>query len=114
MKAIIEKMRADFVLVGEDRIKSGQWSEQDYADVGAAIKAAIASDEPTQVMTWARWLADLSAWVTAYRMVCAPVDQIIQLRLAEQRAAAAQGAAGQKTPPLGAAGPSQSPKHTGT
>lgn len=87
MKAIIDKMRADFVLVGEDRIQSGQWTEQDYAEVGAAIKAAVATNEPTQIMTWARWLADLAALVTAYRLVGAPINRCIELRLEEQRAA---------------------------
>lgn len=123
MKAIIEKMRADFVLVGEDRIQSGQWTEQDYAEVGAAIKDAItayqadkdnAKQSAAAVLSWARWLADLSAWVTAYRMICAPVDRLIELRLAELRAAESQGAAGQQNPAPKPAGPSRSPKHTGT
>lgn len=120
MKAIIEKMRADFVLVGEERIQSGQWTEQDYAEVGAAIKDAItayqadkdnAKQSAAAVLSWARWLADLSAWVTAYRMICEPVDRLIELRIAERRAARADGGGGQSTSP---AGPSRSPKHTGT
>lgn len=132
MKATIEKMRADFVLVGEDRIQSGQWTEQDYAEVGAAIKDAISTYQAAKkalatqpgnddvepysaaaVLSWARWLADLSAWVTAYRMICEPVNRLIELKLAERRAAESQGAAGQQNPAPKPAGPSRSPKHTG-
>jgi hypothetical protein len=119
MKAIIDKMRADFVLVGEDRIQSGQWTEQDYAEVGGAIKAAIATNEPTQIMTWARWLADLAAWVTAYRLVCAPINRCIELRIEEQRAAerfksAIGGQTSQAGPSSQPSGSSRGPKHTGT
>jgi hypothetical protein len=114
MKEIIAKMRADFVLIGEDRIQSGQWTEQDFEDIGAAIKEAIDSNEPTQVLTWARWLADLSAWVTAYRLVCAPVNRCIELRLEEQRAARSAAAGGKDSPSAQASGSSRAPSRTGT
>lgn len=123
MKAIIEKMRADFVLVGEDRIQSGQWTEQDYAEVGAAIKAAIeaynADEDPAKpsqssVISWARWLADLSAWVTAYKMICAPVNRLIELRLAERRAATKAAAGGNEPAPAQKSGSSRTPSRTGT
>ena len=94
MKSIIEKMRVDLVVVGEDRIQSGQWTRQDFDEIGDAIKSAIHSNESTQIMTWARWLADLSAFVTAYRLVCAPVNRCIELRIAEQRAAKSKSEGG--------------------
>lgn len=94
MKSIIEKMRTDFVLVGEDRIQSGQWTEADYAEHGAAIKAVISAyqsdKDPAKataaaVLQWARWLADLSAWVTAYRMICVPTNRCIEAHIQARR-----------------------------
>lgn len=98
MKAIIDKMRADFIVVGEDRVQSGQWTEADYAEVGAAIKAAIASDEPTQVFMWARWLADLAAWVTAFRMICVPINRSIEAHIQVRRLETATAAATASVP----------------
>lgn len=114
MKEIIEKMRTDFVLIGDHRIKSGEWTEQDFEDVGAVIKTAVASNEPTQILTWSRWLADLSAWVIAYRMICAPINRCIELRLEEQRAARAAAGGGKDSPSAQANGSSRAPSRTGT
>lgn len=71
LQAVITKMRADFVLVAESRRASGDWSAQDEKEIGEAIKAAIASkDRRAAVACWSRWLADLSAWVTAWNLIC--------------------------------------------
>lgn len=48
----------------------GMWSEQDAADIGDAIKASIAAKDAVMVACWSGWLADLSAWVTAWNLIC--------------------------------------------
>lgn len=69
MKGIIDKMRADFVVVTEDRIASGEWSKADADEVGEAIRVAVVSNDPSAIAMWARWLADLAAFVTAWTLV---------------------------------------------
>lgn len=68
--AVIAKMRADFSLVAEARLASGEWSDQDKAEIGAAIKSAIMNKDLVMLACWSRWLADLSAWITAWNLVC--------------------------------------------
>lgn len=70
MQAVVAKMRADFVLVAASRRGDGMWSEQDAADIGAAIKAAVEAKDKALVACWSGWLADLSAWVTAWNLIC--------------------------------------------
>lgn len=70
MDAVIGKMRADFVLVAASRRESGEWTEADEKEIGAAIKAAIDKKDQAMLACWSRWLADLSAWVTAWTLVC--------------------------------------------
>jgi len=69
MKAIIEKMRADFVVVTQDRIASGEWSAGDADDIGNAIRSVVESGDQSGIAMWARWLADLAAFVTAWTLV---------------------------------------------
>ena len=75
MNAVIAKMRADWTVVSEARRASGEWSAQDEAEIGEAIKAAVASKDAASLACWSRWLADLSAWVTAWNLVCRGSEQ---------------------------------------
>lgn len=61
MKTIIAKMRADWVVVAEDRRALGDWSEDDEQEIGSAVRAAIQKGDQDLIALWARWLADLSA-----------------------------------------------------
>ncbi len=70
MQAVVAKMRADFVLVAASRRVDGTWSEKDAADIGTAIKAAVEAKDKALVACWSGWLADLSAWVTAWNLIC--------------------------------------------
>ena len=69
MKALIDKMRADYWIVAEDRKAAGEWSEQDIEDIGAAIKAAIEGGGRDTIVCWALWLADLSASTVAFKSI---------------------------------------------
>ena len=69
MKRVVTKMRADFVLVAEARKERGDWTEGDEAEIGEAIRAAIAADDPDMILSWANWLADLAASITAWSLI---------------------------------------------
>ena len=87
MERIIDKMRADWPVVEEDRIECGDWTAEDAAEVGAAIKAAIAAGDATTITLWARWLADLAAIALGLRVSHA------SKRILEEARAARQGGA---------------------
>ncbi|MER2518612.1 MAG: hypothetical protein ABTR92_19815 [Candidatus Accumulibacter phosphatis] len=70
MQGVIHKMRADFALVSENRRAAGEWSDQDVSEIGAAIKAAIATNDAAMLACWSLWLADLSVWVMAWNLIC--------------------------------------------
>ncbi|MDO9596721.1 MAG: hypothetical protein Q7J47_03275 [Azoarcus sp.] len=69
MKSVIGKMRADFVRVAEVRKERGDWSEADQAEIGEAIKAAVAKGDPDMILSWAAWLADLSHAIAAWDLI---------------------------------------------
>ncbi len=83
MKAVIDKMRADFARVAEVRTQRGDWSEADEKEIGEAIKAAIAKGDPDTILSWALWLADLSSAIAAW-------DLIVRGSVARMRAQARQ------------------------
>lgn len=85
-QAILEKMRADFVLIADQRVETGEWTDQDRLEVSQAIKAAIESKDEAQIAMWSRWLADLSCWVTAWRMICTPINDLIRLKVEQNKA----------------------------
>lgn len=61
MERLVDKMRADFVVVASSRIQSGSWSPEDEQMAGAAIKAALDAKDEGLLLCWARWLAGLAA-----------------------------------------------------
>lgn len=58
---VVEKMRTDFVLVAGRRVQAGAWDAGDRAKASAAIKHCVAAADAGAVLSWARWLADMSA-----------------------------------------------------
>ena len=70
MQAVISKMRADFLVVSEHRREAKEWTAEDEADIAAAIKRSIEEKDLDALASWSRWLADLSAWVTAWNLIC--------------------------------------------
>ncbi len=70
MDALIAKMRADWIVVAEHRRAANEWTVEDEIEIGQAIKAAIDAKDRNIIGCWSRWLADLSAWVTAWNLIC--------------------------------------------
>lgn len=74
MESMIKKMRADWVVVAEDRRACGEWTEEDEAQVGEAVKGAISSGKADQITLWARWLGDLAASTIALKAIAMGID----------------------------------------
>ena len=74
MESMIKKMRADWVVVAEDRLACGAWSAEDEVQIGEAVKGAIASGKPELVMCWARWLSDLAATTVTLKAISVGID----------------------------------------
>jgi len=74
MESLIKKMRADWVVVAEDRRACGEWSEEDEAQVGEAVKGAIESKKAELITCWARWLGDLAASTIALKAIALGID----------------------------------------
>ncbi len=89
MSAVIEKMRADWRVVAEDKRQRGEWSEADEKEVGDLVKAAVASNDESLVTCWARWLGELAGAILLLRLVARGTDANIKRALAEDKAAKA-------------------------
>ena len=70
MQELIAKMRADWTVVAAHRVAAKEWTTEDEIEIGQAIKAAIDAKDRNAIACWSRWLADLSAWVTAWNLIC--------------------------------------------
>jgi len=86
MENLIAKMRADWTIVAADRVARGEWTAEDEEDIGLAIKAAVTSGQRETIAMWARWLADLSAWVCARNLIVRGAEAGIRAAAAEERA----------------------------
>lgn len=74
MESMIKKMRADWIVVAEDRRACGEWSEATEAEIGEAVKAAIATGKADSITCWARWLGDLAATTIALKAIAVGID----------------------------------------
>lgn len=86
MEQLIAKMRADWPLIAESRRATGDWTEQDEQEIGAAIKAAVDSKDAAVIAMWARWLADLSAWCCAWRLIVRGSEAAMRAKAIEHKA----------------------------
>jgi len=87
MELTIAKMRADFSLVAKACLESGEWSEADVSEFGAAIKAACERKDDACIILWARDLA-LRANDCLYRqLVVRGVEATMRARAAAERIA---------------------------
>jgi len=85
MNAVVEKMRADWILVSEARKASGDWTDEEAQDIAAAIRAAIEAKDRTVIACWSSWLADLAAWVTAWNLICRGSEAEMKRKAKEAR-----------------------------
>ena len=86
MKTMIEKMRADWVVVAEERRACGEWTEEDEAEIGEAVKRAIASGKVDLISCWARWLGDLSATTVALKSIVLNINTRMRDQARKSRA----------------------------
>jgi len=97
LQKVVAKMRADFARVAEHRKKTRDWSESDEAEIGAAIKAAVAKGDPDMIHSWALWLADLSASIAAWELIVRGSMARMRHQAREEREAGERSAAARKT-----------------
>lgn len=85
MDAVIQKMRADWAVVATERKALGDWSETDSLEIANAIRLAIDENDRDAIACWSRWLADLSAWVTAWNLICRGSEAEMKRKAKEAR-----------------------------
>jgi hypothetical protein len=90
MNEIITKMRADWVVVANDRRACGEWTEADETEIGDAVKAAVTSGKQDQIILWSRWLGDLSASTIALKAIILNIDTRIRDAARKHREATAK------------------------
>lgn len=86
MELTIAKMRADFGLVSTACKESGEWSEADIKEFGAAIKAACESKDDACIILWARDMAIRANAVLYHQLVVRGVEASMRARAAAERA----------------------------
>ncbi len=89
MNDIIAKMRTDWTVVAKDRRECEAWTAEDEAQIGEAVKAAVASGKEEQIILWARWLGDLAASTIALKAIILSIDTRIRDAARKQREAKA-------------------------
>lgn len=88
-QAVIDKMRADWRLVAEDKRSRNEWSEADEKEIGDLVKQAVSGGNEDVLMCWARWLSDLAAAVLLLRLVSNGINGHIRAAIAESKLAGA-------------------------
>lgn len=91
MSDLLNKLRADFELVSKHCIESGEWSKEDAAEFGAAIKATVERKDDATLVLWARDMAVRANAVLYHTLVVRGVEVTMRAR-----AAAEAGKAGAK------------------
>lgn len=91
MSALVEKMRADWRVVSEQKRRSGEWSEADELEIGALVKAAVDSGDEGLMSCWASWLGELAGAMLLLRLVARGADANIRRAIAEDKWAKASG-----------------------
>jgi len=86
MQELIDKMRADWSVVAAHRVAAKEWTKEDEIEIGQAIKAAIDAKDRNAIACWSRWLADLSAWVTAWNLICRGSEAAMRAAAKEHKA----------------------------
>lgn len=86
MSDLLNKLRADFELVARHCTESGEWTKEDQAEFGAAIKAAVERKDDAILILWARDMAIRAAHVLYQTMVIRGVEATMRARAAEEHA----------------------------
>lgn len=89
MEQMIAKMRADFVLVAKECLESGEWSEADKNEFGAAIRAACDRKDEACIVLWARDMAIRANDCLYRQLVVRGVEASMRARAAAEKAGTA-------------------------
>ncbi|MBS1188924.1 MAG: hypothetical protein H6R10_716 [Rhodocyclaceae bacterium] len=91
MKSLLDKMRADWAVVAENRLETGDWTEEDERDIGLAVKAAVDSGDSSTIAMWSHWLSDAASWVCAYNLIIRSAEAGMRAKAAEEKAKRERG-----------------------
>lgn len=86
MTDLLNKLRADFELVSKHLIESGEWSRDDAAEFGAAIKGAVDRKDDEIVILWARDMSIRANAVLYHALVIRGVEASMRARAAAEAA----------------------------
>lgn len=88
MKANLDTMRADYVLVRRWWQNAEGWTEAELAESDRGVKAAVDSGDAERIALWANWLAGLAEEIRRFTsMVRAAEDRMRTAAMAERKAA---------------------------
>lgn len=86
MELTVAKMRADFALVANACRESGEWSEADVSEFGAAIKGAVERNDEACIILWARDMAIRANDCLYRQLVVRGVEASMRARAAAEKA----------------------------
>ncbi|WP_191090359.1 hypothetical protein [Dechloromonas sp. CZR5] len=89
MSEILKKLRADFEMVAEHALDRKEWSQDDFKEFGAAIKAAADSNDLAVLILWARDMAIRANHILYSEMVIRSVEAGMRARIEADKAAKA-------------------------
>lgn len=85
MSDMLNKLRSDFELVSRHCVESGEWTKEDAAEFGAAIKASVDRKDDAVLILWARDMSVRANAVLYHTMVVKGVEATMRARAAEER-----------------------------
>lgn len=81
----LEEMRVSFRRLAAVQVALGAWTDLDAAEIGAAIRAAVASGDATQVEAWADYLAAEAAAMAPLAQACREAQARIRAAVDRER-----------------------------
>lgn len=88
VKANLDTMRRDYVLVRRWWQNADGWIEAELAEADRGVKAAVDSGDAERIALWANWLAGLAEEIRRFTsMVRAAEDRMRTAAMAERKAA---------------------------
>lgn len=86
MSEILKKLRADFELVAKHALERKEWSQEDFNEFGAAIKAAADHNDQAVLILWARDMSIRANHILYSQMVICKVEAEMRARIAAEQA----------------------------
>ena len=86
MNDLLPKLRADFDLVADHCLQTGEWTLEDKSEFNAAIKAAKDRKDEAVLILWARDMALRANAVLYHTLVVRGIEATMRARAAAERA----------------------------